>query len=273
MLKALPRPRMVQAIVDPEEVRRFSVRLGRFNGDISNHLSRIQEELQELGSYWRDQEYRRFLTEFANAEQPLRRFIDRADEFALFLNRKAAAAEGYTNLRLQGLTASSSLTRTMNVSTMKESYDVSDAEARARHASDMVALYRGEHVRYKEDAEARKHSGQYADCSSFVAATLPTAFPLKKDGTFPLTSDMIKQIGIQNFGHNPHPGDIIMWTHHVGVVTSVDSTNNSITYANMSSSQNRAFDQPVNAGGDDLFEHIKKGRFGDGDFLGFWTPP
>jgi hypothetical protein len=94
---------------------------------------------------------------------------------------------------------------------------------------------------------------------------------------------MIKHIGKSNLRKdNPLPGDVIMWEGHVGIVT--DAKPGYIQYANMSKGQDSAILQSVEPdrghGLSDWLneDHIskrtgKKYRFGDGAFLGFWTPP
>jgi uncharacterized protein YukE len=90
---------MVQAIVDPADVRRFTAQLRQHNNDLRNTLSQMNGQLQNLGETWRDVEYQKFQGEFKNAAQMIRRFTDNSDQYAQFLTRKAGKAEEYLSQR------------------------------------------------------------------------------------------------------------------------------------------------------------------------------
>lgn len=55
---------MVQAIVSPEELRKFAAELKRFNSGLKNDYSRLHGRLRQLGETWRDQEHKKFEREF-----------------------------------------------------------------------------------------------------------------------------------------------------------------------------------------------------------------
>src|SRR6266540_3198801 len=55
---------MPQAMMDPEEVRRFAEELKRFNMDLQNRLSSLQARFATLGDTWQDQEHVKFSEEF-----------------------------------------------------------------------------------------------------------------------------------------------------------------------------------------------------------------
>ena len=55
---------MSQAIIDPEEVRRFAAELKRFNGDLRERSSSLMSRFTALGETWQDQEQEKFATEF-----------------------------------------------------------------------------------------------------------------------------------------------------------------------------------------------------------------
>ena len=46
---------MAQAIMDPEEVRRFATELKRFNDDVQAKASSLQARFAALGATWQDQ--------------------------------------------------------------------------------------------------------------------------------------------------------------------------------------------------------------------------
>lgn len=90
---------MSKAIVDPNELRRFATDLKRFNGNLLNQLTVLQNRLNELGQTWRDQEHRKFAEEFEATMKTLARFTDSADRHIPFLLRKAEKIEEYLNQR------------------------------------------------------------------------------------------------------------------------------------------------------------------------------
>jgi WXG100 family type VII secretion target len=90
---------MAQAIVDPEELRRFAEELHRFNSELQNRLSSLQARFAGLGESWQDQEQAKFSEEFAEATKILRRFLETSDRHAPYLMRKAQKIEEYLNQR------------------------------------------------------------------------------------------------------------------------------------------------------------------------------
>lgn len=84
-----------QAIVNPEEVRRFAAALKRYNEEITNSTRRVQGQFRQLGSTWRDQEYKRFEQEFQQATNAIRRFLNTSEQYTQYLKRKAEAAQRY----------------------------------------------------------------------------------------------------------------------------------------------------------------------------------
>ncbi len=48
---------MAQAIVNPEEIRRFAARLKQTNNDIMNQMTVLHGQLSGLGQSWRDREH------------------------------------------------------------------------------------------------------------------------------------------------------------------------------------------------------------------------
>jgi uncharacterized protein YukE len=90
---------MPQAIMDPEEVRRFAAELKQFNEDVRNRLSSLQARFSALGETWQDQEHGRFADEFTQTMKVLRRFIDASDRHTPYLLRKARRVEEYLEQR------------------------------------------------------------------------------------------------------------------------------------------------------------------------------
>ena len=90
---------MAQAIMDPEEVRRFAVELKRFNEDVQSKASSLQARFAALGSTWQDQEQAKFAEEFITTMKVIKKFVEVSEKHTPFLLRKAARIEEYLNQR------------------------------------------------------------------------------------------------------------------------------------------------------------------------------
>jgi uncharacterized protein YukE len=90
---------MPQAIMDPEEVRRFAEELKRFNVDLQNRMTLLHARFTALGETWQDQEHLKFAEEFKQTMKALKRFVDVANQHAPFLLRKARRIEEYLEQR------------------------------------------------------------------------------------------------------------------------------------------------------------------------------
>lgn len=86
---------MAQAIMDPEEVRRFAEQLKRFTGDVQSSTSALQARFQALGDSWQDQEFEKFSDEFSDTVKALKRFVEASNQYAPYLQRKAQRIEDY----------------------------------------------------------------------------------------------------------------------------------------------------------------------------------
>jgi WXG100 family type VII secretion target len=90
---------MAQAIMDPEEVRRFADELKRFNMEIQNRLASLQARFAALGDTWQDQEHVKFADEFRQTLKALKKFIEVSNQHTPYLLRKAQRIEEYLNQR------------------------------------------------------------------------------------------------------------------------------------------------------------------------------
>ena len=90
---------MPQAIIDPEEVRRFAEELKRFNSDLQNRLSSLQARFAALGDSWQDQEHTKFSEEFKQTMKAFKRFNEISNQHTPYLLRKALRIEEYLNQR------------------------------------------------------------------------------------------------------------------------------------------------------------------------------
>lgn len=90
---------MAQAIMDPEEVRRFAKELKRFNEDVQAHAASLQARFANLSSTWQDQEHEKFAEEFISTMKVLKKFTEVAEKHTPFLLRKAQRIEEYLDQR------------------------------------------------------------------------------------------------------------------------------------------------------------------------------
>jgi uncharacterized protein YukE len=86
---------MPQAIMDPEQVRRFAEELQRFNRDLQARLSSLHTRFTALGESWQDQEQAKFAEEFTQAMNTLKRFVALSEQHVPYLLRKAQRVEDY----------------------------------------------------------------------------------------------------------------------------------------------------------------------------------
>ena len=90
---------MPQAIMNPEEVRRFADELKRFNVDLQNRIGALQARFAALGDSWQDQEHEKFSDEFKQTMKALKKFVDISNQHTPYLLRKAQRIEDYLNQR------------------------------------------------------------------------------------------------------------------------------------------------------------------------------
>jgi uncharacterized protein YukE len=90
---------MPQAMMDPEQVRRFAEELQRFNRDLQNRMSSLQARFGSLGDSWQDQEHVKFAEEFKQTVKALKKFVEMSDQHVPYLLRKAQRIEEYLNQR------------------------------------------------------------------------------------------------------------------------------------------------------------------------------
>ena len=90
---------MPQAIMDPEEVRRFAEELRRFDNDLQDRMASLQARFAALGDTWQDQEHEKFSEEFKDTLKALRKFVMVSNRHTPYLMRKAQRIEEYLNQR------------------------------------------------------------------------------------------------------------------------------------------------------------------------------
>ncbi|MCB1212086.1 MAG: WXG100 family type VII secretion target [Verrucomicrobiales bacterium] len=90
---------MAQAVMDPEEVRRFAKELKRFNDDVQAKASSLQARFSALSATWQDQEAERFSDEFVTTMKALKKFMEISEKHTPYLLRKAQRIDEYLNQR------------------------------------------------------------------------------------------------------------------------------------------------------------------------------
>jgi uncharacterized protein YukE len=90
---------MPQAIMDPEQVKRFAEELQRFNRDLQNRMGSLQARFSALGDSWQDQEHTKFSDEFKLTVKALKKFVEISDQHVPYLLRKAQRIEEYLSQR------------------------------------------------------------------------------------------------------------------------------------------------------------------------------
>ena len=90
---------MPQAIIDPEEVRRFAAELKRFNGDLRERSAALTARFTSLGESWQDQEQAKFAAEFGQLIKSLKTFMDASERHVPLLLRKAERIQQYLDQR------------------------------------------------------------------------------------------------------------------------------------------------------------------------------
>jgi uncharacterized protein YukE len=90
---------MPQAIMDPEEERRFADELKRFNSDLQDRVSSLHARFAALGDTWQDQEHTKFADEFKQTIKALKKFVEVSNQHTPYLLRKAQRIEEYLNQR------------------------------------------------------------------------------------------------------------------------------------------------------------------------------
>ena len=90
---------MPQAIVDPEELRRFAQSLKKFSGEMQERITSLNSQLVGLERSWRDQEQKKFAEEFQQHMKGIARFVDVIDRHIPYLMRKSEIIEEYLQQR------------------------------------------------------------------------------------------------------------------------------------------------------------------------------
>jgi len=90
---------MPQAIVDPEELRRFAMNLRKFSGEVQDRVTSLGAQMVALERTWRDQEQKKFSEEFERNMRTIARFVEVIERHIPYLQRKAEIIDEYLQQR------------------------------------------------------------------------------------------------------------------------------------------------------------------------------
>lgn len=88
---------MNQAIVDPEQLRRFAANLKVFSEDLQQRATALGAQMNQLEQTWRDQQQRKFAAEFEDNLRQIAKLVEASRQHVPYLMRKAEQAEQYLN--------------------------------------------------------------------------------------------------------------------------------------------------------------------------------
>jgi WXG100 family type VII secretion target len=90
---------MPQAIVDPEELRRFAQALKKFSSEVQDRVGSLSGQMAALERTWRDQEQKKFAEEFEQQIKAIARFLEVIDRHVPYLMRKSEIIDEYLQQR------------------------------------------------------------------------------------------------------------------------------------------------------------------------------
>ena len=86
---------MNQAVVDPEQLRRFAANLKVFTEELQQRAASLSSQMNQLEQTWRDQQQRKFASEFEDQMRQMHRLLESAQQHVPYLLRKAEQVEQY----------------------------------------------------------------------------------------------------------------------------------------------------------------------------------
>ena len=86
---------MPQAVVDPDELRQFARALKKYNDDLRDRTSRMNNQLNALAATWRDQEHKKFSQQYEEHVKLIGRFLETSEQHVPYLMRKADQVDEY----------------------------------------------------------------------------------------------------------------------------------------------------------------------------------
>ena len=86
---------MSQAIVDPDELRKFAASLTHYNDLVADATRALQSQFNALGDTWRDQEQAKFAEEFEQTVRVIGQFQEASKEHIPLLLSKAKDIDNY----------------------------------------------------------------------------------------------------------------------------------------------------------------------------------
>lgn len=92
---------MVKGVIaDPEELKKFADHLRSFNQIAGSNVSLLNSQFNRLGEYWRDDEYKKFETEFTSTMKTVMSFFAACEIYERHLRNKAQSLDEYGDIRI-----------------------------------------------------------------------------------------------------------------------------------------------------------------------------
>jgi len=89
-----------QVIASPETMRDFARHLDQSNHQLADVMNNLSSRVSSLGDTWRDDQYQQFEGAFTQASTMVNRFLEQAESYVQYLQRKAEHLENFRQVRL-----------------------------------------------------------------------------------------------------------------------------------------------------------------------------
>ena len=87
---------------DPDRLRSFAQRLKQFASTSEEHLAHMKSAVGHLGQSWQDQEFAKFVQQFAAAQRRLSSFIEETHKVTPTLEDDARKLDEYLRFTMRG---------------------------------------------------------------------------------------------------------------------------------------------------------------------------
>lgn len=84
-------------VANPQELIKFAKRLRSYNHEARNNVDLLNSQFNQLGEFWRDNEYKKFEAEFTQTIKSLNKFFAECEKYELHLLKKAKPLIEYQN--------------------------------------------------------------------------------------------------------------------------------------------------------------------------------
>ncbi len=84
---------------NPDEMRQFAYHLNKLAMDLRGLRDSTRAKMNHLNQSWRDNENAQFVQQFEQDVKPLGKLIQTAEEYSIFLKKKAETLDLYLNTK------------------------------------------------------------------------------------------------------------------------------------------------------------------------------